>query len=70
MGETLPDRGDVTAATKRNEVFEAWLRGDLKSRDEMNLEAAAKTSGLPVGFGKTTAERVVDAAWGKVADEQ
>jgi hypothetical protein len=41
----------------------------LKSRDQMDIEAAALTSGLWAPrleeFAKSYAERVVDSAWGK-----
>lgn len=37
----LPDRGDDLDDDDMLDVFMAWQQSDLKSRDEMNLEAAA-----------------------------
>lgn len=72
--ECLPARDKMLPSGRHRyrekiDVYNAWLRGDLKARDEMDIEAAAKTSGLWAPrleeFAMTYAERVVDSAWGK-----
>jgi len=63
---------------ERKPIVAAWLSGDLKSRDEMNLHAACFSmwgTSRPTGppsfntYQLRDMGRALDAAWGEVADE-
>ena len=60
----LPARDDPGSNFNRWEVWEAYKRGDLKSRDELNEEAA-----LFANHPTATITEILDTAWGEDADE-
>ena len=83
MSSDLPDREDWGLAdeaqvmTVVEKVMTAWFLGDLKTRDEMDEEAAVMevvyrhgghVEDQPLPDEVAHAKRVLDAAWG-VGDE-
>lgn len=65
----LPGRNDPGSIWATVEVWEAYKRGVLKSRDEMNDQRVADLLATAYMGVPVSAEAIMAAAWGEVADE-